>query len=148
MRRDTARAIILDEKNESVYLLYRKVKRENKFVTYYAIPGGKIEKNETVEEAVKRELKEEFSVKTELLGYLGENKTKNGIDYHFHAKITSGIPTLGGEEKEHNNENNYYEIRKVKIKELSNEKINILPINISYIEKAIKKDYQNHFPNE
>ena len=56
MKRDTARAIILTENNNSVYLLYRKRKVDNKFLTYYAIPGGKIEKNETIEEAVKREL--------------------------------------------------------------------------------------------
>ena len=43
-------------------LLYRKKKENNKLISYYAIPGGMIEKNETVEEAVKREIKEEFSV--------------------------------------------------------------------------------------
>ena len=142
MKRDTARAIILTENNNSVYLLYRKRKVDNKFLTYYAIPGGKIEKNETIEEAVKRELQEEFSVTIELLGYLGENKTPYGIDYHFHAKIINGIPKLGGEEKENNREDNYYEIRKIPLQELNKEEINILPVNIEYIEKAIKKDYK------
>ncbi len=142
MRRDTARAIILTEDEQSIYLLYRKKKENNKIITYYAIPGGMIEEDETVEEAVKREIKEEFSVEIELLGYLGSNKTKQGIDYHYHAKIISGIPKLAGEEKENNNENNYYEIRKISLKELNKENINILPINIEYIEKAIKKDYK------
>ena len=142
MKRDTARAIILTEDEKSIYLLYRKKKENNKTISYYAIPGGMIEKNETVEEALKREIKEEFSVETELLGYLGENKTKQGIDYHYHAKIISGVPKLGGEEKENNNEDNYYEIRKVSLKDLNKENINILPINIEYIEKAIKKDYK------
>ena len=64
------------------------------------------------------------------------------MDYHYHAKIISGTPRLGGEEKEENNENNYYEIRKLALKNLSQEKINILPINISYIEKALKKEYK------
>lgn len=142
MKRDTARAVILTEDEQYVYLLLRRKKKKDKLLTYYAIPGGKIEENETAEDAVKRELKEEFSVEIELLGYLGENKTKNGIDYHYHAKIIKGIPQLGGEEKEQNNENNYYEIKKVSIKELRNSKINILPINITYIGKAIKKDYK------
>lgn len=142
MRRDTARAVILTEGEQYVYLLFRRKKIKDKLLTYYAIPGGKIEENETIEDAVKRELKEEFSVEIELLGYLGENKTKNGIDYHYHAKIIKGIPRLGGEEKKQNNENNYYEIKKVSIKELNNSKINILPINITYIGKAIKKDYK------
>lgn len=104
--------------------------------------GGKIEENETPEQAVIREIKEEFMVDIKLLGYLGENTTKNGVDYHYHAKIISGTPRLGGEEKEENNENNYYEIRKLALKNLSQEEINILPINISYIEKALKKEYK------
>ncbi len=142
MKRDTARAIILTEDEKSIYLLYRKKKENNKLISYYAIPGGMIEKNETVEEAVKREIKEEFSVEVKLQGYLGKNKTKQGIDYHYHAKIISGVPKLGGEEKENNNEDNYYEIRKVTLKDLNKENMNILPINIEYIEKALKKDYK------
>ena len=142
MKRDTARAIILTEEEKEIYLLYRKKKENNKIISYYAIPGGMIEENETVEDAVKREIKEEFSVEIELLGYLGSNKTKHGIDYHYHAKIISGIPKLGGEEKENNNEDNYYEIRKVTLKDLNKENMNILPINIEYIEKALKKDYK------
>ena len=100
MKRDTARAIILTEDEKEIYLLYRKKKENNKIITYYAIPGGMIEENETVEDAVKREIKEEFSVEIELLGYLGLNKTKQGIDYHYHAKIVSGIPKIGRKEKE------------------------------------------------
>ncbi len=142
MRRDTARAIILSDDEKYVYLLYRRKKRKNKVITYYAIPGGMIEENETVEEAVIREVKEEFSVEIKLLGYLGKNKTRNGIDYHYHAQIVKGKPTLGGEEKEQNSEDNYYEIRKVLLKDLQESNISILPINQSYIEKAIKKEYE------
>lgn len=143
MRRDTARAVILTEDKQAVYLLYRKKKSGKKWLSYYAIPGGKIEKEETAEEAVIREIKEEFTVDIKLLGYLGENKTDYGIDYHFHAEIISGIPQLGGEEKRKNQEENYYEIKIIPLNELSKEQTNILPINISYIEKALKKEYKN-----
>ena len=143
MKRDTARAIILTEDNSAVWLMYRRRKENGEIKTYYAIPGGKVEENETIEEAVIRELQEEYSVRIKLLGYLGGNKTKNGIDYHFHAKIIEGIPKLGGEEKERNNSDNYYEVRKVKLQDLNKEGISILPINISYIEKAQKKEYEN-----
>ncbi len=142
MRRDTARAIILTEDEKFVYLLYRKKKEKGKLLTYYAIPGGMIENQETVEEAVIREIQEEFSVDIKLLGYLGSNKTNHGIDYHYHAKIVNGTPILGGEEKEQNTEENYYEIKKVPLSDLSKDNINILPINISYIEKALKKEYK------
>ena len=76
------------------------------------------------------------------MGYLGKNVTEKGIDYHFHAQIMKGVPKLGGEEKIKNNPNNYYEIRKVLLKDLTKEHINILPINLSYIEKALKKEYK------
>ena len=142
MKRDTSRAIIFSEDEESIYLLYREKRKNNKIIKYFAIPGGKIEKGETIEQAVIREIKEEFQADIKLLGYLGENKTKQGIDYHFQAQIIKGVPKLGGEEKTKNNPNNYYEIRKVLLKDLTKEHINILPINLSYIEKALKKEYK------
>ena len=85
MRRDTARAIILTEDEQSIYLLYRKKKENNKIITYYAIPGGMIEEDETVEEAVKREIKEELNKEIEITGYIStvENFfTMNGKKYH------------------------------------------------------------------
>lgn len=142
MKRDTARAIILTEDEKEIYLLYREKRKGKNKLIYYAIPGGKIEKKETAEQAVIREIKEEFMVDIKLLGYLGKNKTKNGIDYHYHAEIISGTPRLGGEEKVENNIDNYYEIRKIALKDLLQDKTNILPVNISYIEKALKKEYK------
>lgn len=46
----------------------------------------------------------------------------NSIAHFYRINIISGTPILGGEEKERCNEDNYYEIRKIKI---------------SYIEKII-----------
>lgn len=44
----------------------------------WEFPGGKIEKNETAEKCIVRELEEEFGIKTKVVGYLGESKYDYG----------------------------------------------------------------------
>ena len=44
----------------------------------WEFPGGKIEKNESAEECVVRELEEEFGIETRVLEYLGESKYDYG----------------------------------------------------------------------
>ena len=56
--RKTARAIIFKD-NKLLVFFRRKIKDGNE-ITYYAIPGGHVEGNETCEETVIRELKEEI----------------------------------------------------------------------------------------
>lgn len=72
------------------------------------------------------------------MGYLGKNVTEKGIDYHYHIKIINKNLLLGRK----NTEDNYYEMRIVKLTDLNKEGIAILPINISYIETSLKKDYK------
>lgn len=43
--------------------------RKNKFEGYFEFPGGKIEKNESGEEAIKRELLEELNLSISQLKY-------------------------------------------------------------------------------
>lgn len=138
IKKDTVRAIILTEDEKSVCLLYRRKKEHGEIKTYYAFPGGKIKENETIEEALIREIKEELSVDITILGYLGKNVTEKGIDYHYHVKIINNNFLLAKK----NTEDNYYEIRIVKLTDLNKEGITILPVNISYIETSLKKDYK------
>ena len=134
MLRVSARAVIF--KDDEVLLLYRKRKTDDGYKEYYAIPGGGIETYESVIDCVKRELREECCVDIEVIDYLGkvEEATKQHLIYY--AKIKSGTPTLGGEEKKHNSEDNYYEIRYIKVDDL--EKYPILDKNKKLIEKAYK----------
>ncbi len=116
MLRISARAVIF--KDDEVILLYRKRKTDNGYKEYYAIPGGGLETYENVIDCVKRELKEEYGVEIEVIDYLGkvEEDTKEHLVYY--AKIKSGTPILGGEESERNSDDNYYEIRYIKVDDL------------------------------
>ena len=136
MKRISARAIIFE--SDYFYALFRRKIKDNVVHEYYSIPGGGVEDDETLEETVKRELKEELSVDIELLGYLGSLETKSCVFNYYHAKIVKGIPILGGEEALRNSKENYYEISKINIKDLEN--IDIL--GKEYIMNAFYKNYK------
>ena len=69
MKSITARGIITS--NNEVILLFRKKKKKKEIKEYYAIPGGHLENNETLEECLIREIKEELSIDVEIIDYLG-----------------------------------------------------------------------------
>lgn len=118
-KRISVRGIIIE--GDEVYSIYRrKINNDKTFSEYYVIPGGGLEKGETLEEALKRELKEELSIDVKIIGYLGFDESDNSIAHFFKCKIVNGIPTLGGEELERCSKANYYEIRKVNICDLDN----------------------------
>ena len=135
-KRVSARAIIIE--NNQVLTMFRRKKKDNGiYKEYYVIPGGGVEPNETLEETCIRELKEEYNVDIEILGYLGADEKEDTIGHLFHAKIVNGIPSLGGEESERNNEDNYYEIRKIDL-----DKLNEIDIDaIEFINKAKNLEY-------
>lgn len=135
-KRVSSRGIIID--NDYVYLMFRRrIKDDGTIKEYYSIPGGGVENNETLEDAVIREMKEEFSIDVRIDGYLGKDEGEDSIAHFFACSITNGIPCLGGEELERCTESNYYEIRKVPIKDL--DKIDILSTDM--IMKAYNKEY-------
>ena len=73
MKRESSRAVIIDN-NRVLTMFRRKIDEVGNKNEYYAIPGGGIEENETMEKAVVRELQEELNVKIKILGYLGKKK--------------------------------------------------------------------------
>lgn len=135
-KRVSARGVII--KGDSVYLMFRRRKnKDGSYKEYYVVPGGGIDEGETEEIALRREMKEEFGVSVRILGKIGVDEGENSIANFFALRITKGKPTLGGEELEKNCENNYYEIRLVKISELNT----IDVTGKDYIIKAYNKDY-------
>ena len=118
-KRISVRGIIID--GDEVYTIFRRrVNNDGTFKEYYVIPGGGLEKGETLEEVLRRELKEELSIDVDIIGYLGFAENDTSIAHFFKCKILNGTPTLGGEELERCSKANYYEIRKVNICDLDN----------------------------
>ena len=135
-KRVSARAIII-ENGELLAMFRRKKKDDGSYKEYYVIPGGGVEDNETLEETCVREIKEEFNVDVKILGYLGSDEKDTTVGHFFHAEIIDGVPTLGGEENDRNNPDNYYEIRRININ-----KINEIDIDAKeFINKARNNEY-------
>ena len=126
-KRISSRGIIIE--NDYVYLMFRRrIKDNGEKKEYYVIPGGGVNENETLEDNVIRELKEEFLVDIMVKECLGRDEGNNTIANFFSCEIINGVPTLSGEELERCSESNYYEIRKVKISEL--DKIDVMGRNM------------------
>jgi ADP-ribose pyrophosphatase YjhB (NUDIX family) len=78
------------------------------FRGYWALAGGIVEVEETVEEAVVREVKEETGLKVEIIRKIGEyhySGTNNGIDYDYYptcflVKVVEGKIKIQKEEIE------------------------------------------------
>ena len=87
-------ALIFNDKNE-VLLLKRTLNTRNE-AGFWSKPGGGVEFGEKVEDAVKREIKEELGVDIELVKFLGftnhilESEKQHWIAFNYLAKIVGG----------------------------------------------------------
>lgn len=85
-------------KDNCILLLYR-IKKD-----WYELPGGKIDGNETTEEAAIRELKEELCCNVEIISKFGvkdfKENGRNFTYYWFLSKIKNGQTPKIGEPEE------------------------------------------------
>ena len=114
-RRERASAVIV--KGEQILFL-RRVKPERE---YFIFPGGGVEKGESIEEALLREVKEElslevkkckfiFSIENIAISSTATIHKGNRDEYYFLIEEYAGTPEIGGPEKERMNEQNQYHI--------------------------------------
>lgn len=134
--KETVRAIII--KDNKLLVFFRRKLKDNKYITYYAIPGGHVEDGETIEDTVIRELKEEMNLDIKLIDYLGKIEIYNQIEHYYYAKIIGGELKFGGEELERNSFDNYYEVRWIDIDEAINSNISA----VDFIKKVVN-EYEN-----
>jgi 8-oxo-dGTP diphosphatase len=93
-------AVLLEE--ERILLLHRLKDPET---GYWSLPGGGVELGETIENAIKRELKEELSIDIEILELLGVTNhilPESGVHWVspvFLVRNISGVPRNMEEEK-------------------------------------------------
>ena len=130
--------------DDDVLLIERHRKENDEILHYFTIPGGGVEDGEDYVTASIRETEEETGVKTKLIKYLTREDYGSGICYWHHLEYLSGIPQLGGEELEKNNDDNHYKVVLININDIDN--INILGIGKDLIKKSYE-EYKNRSNN-
>lgn len=91
------------------------------FKGYWALPGGRVDAGETIEEAVVREVKEETGLDVEIVRKVGEyheNGVQGGIKYDYYTACFLVRP-VGGAIKRQKGE--IEEIRLINLKEIPEE---------------------------
>ena len=107
MKRVSVRGIVETEKGLAV-IFRRKIKGDKK-VEYYVIPGGGVENNEDLENALKRELQEELNIEVNIKDLAFKTENDDRIEYFYNCEYIGGTFELKGEEVERNTKENYYE---------------------------------------
>lgn len=123
--------------NDKIVLIHRiKTKDDGTVRDYYVTPGGKIEENESREEALRREIKEELGIEIEIKDLcleLDDRDYNDSFQYFYNCNYKAG--ELGtGDGPEFTDKENYkgvFEIVLVDKKEIS--KLNLVPEKIKEI---------------
>ena len=119
--RNSARAVIICD--GKVLTMFRRLKnKDGSIKEYYVLPGGGIEENETMEQTVVRELKEEMNLDIKIIEYLGKEFIEGrGENNFFYCEVIGNtVPQLSGEELEKVCEDNYYEPMYIDLKDIEN----------------------------
>ncbi|MCW4009010.1 MAG: NUDIX hydrolase [Candidatus Bathyarchaeota archaeon] len=110
------------------------------FIGYWALPGGRVDPGETVEQTVVREVKEETGLDAEIVRKVGEYHEKGsqgGYEYDYHPACFLVKP-VGGELKRQETE----------IKEIKLFRLTEVPEVLAFVHTQMIKDYRASTPPE
>jgi 8-oxo-dGTP diphosphatase len=103
------------------------------FKGYWALPGGRVDPGETVEQTIIRELKEETGLDTTIVNKIGEyheQGIQDGIEYDYYPACFL-VKTVGGEIKKQESE----------IEEIKLFSLNEIPEILAFEHAKMVKDY-------
>ena len=120
--RKSARALII---RDGALLVFRRRRYDSKkdvWHEYYSIPGGGVDKGESPEQAVVRELKEEMGVDIRRGAFLAHYVSRFYEHYVYAAEIVRGEPHFMADSEEalhYVTEHNQYEVAWVPVEDLT-----------------------------
>ena len=103
------------------------------FKGYWALPGGRMDPGETIEQTIVREVKEETGLDIKIVGKLGEyieKGVKDDVEYEYYPTCFVVKP-VGGEIKKQDTE----------IQEIKLFSLNELPKPLAFVHEEMIDDY-------
>ena len=125
----TATAIIPFSPNKILLIKRRTVP----FSGYWALPGGRVDSGETVEQTIVREVKEETGLNVAVVRKIGdyhEQGVQDGVEYDYYPAWFL-VKTVGGEIKKQESE----------IEEIKLFSLNAVPVALAFEHAKMIKDY-------
>jgi len=125
----TATAIIPFPLNKILLIKRRTVP----FSGYWALPGGRVDSGETVEQTIVREVKEETGLDVAVVSKIGEyheQGVQDGVEYDYYPACFL-VKTVGGEIRKQESE----------IEEIKLFSLNAVPAGLAFEHAQMIKDY-------
>jgi 8-oxo-dGTP diphosphatase len=113
------------------------IKRNTRpFVGYWALPGGRMDPGETIEQTVVREVKEETGLEVAIVEVVGEYVevgVKDDVEYEYYPTCFVVKP-VGGELKKQDSE----------IQQMQLFSLDALPLPLAFEHEKMVRDYVSH----
>ena len=124
---------IIPYPNNQILLIKRNTRP---FVGYWALPGGRMDPGETIDQTVVREVKEETGLEAKIVQIVGEyveKGIKDDVDYEYYPTCFVVEP-IGGELKKQDSE----------IQEMKLFNLDALPLPLAFEHEKMIEDYVSH----